>query len=230
MPIGTIVNVLAVLAGGSLGLLLHKNFPENIKKISFQGIGLCTLLIGMQMAFKVENILLLIISVLLGGISGELLRLHERFTQLGNWVKRRVKTKNEKFTDGLMTAFILFCVGSLAILGALDEGLRSDPTLLVTKSVLDGFSSIILASVYGNGVLFSAIPLFIFQAGITLVAGSLEPYLSATVVNQMAATGGILILGLGLNLLEITQIKITNLLPAIFIAAFLSLLAPFWPF
>jgi len=223
MPIGSLVNMLAVIVGSLFGLLLGQRFPENIRRISIKGIGLCTLLIGTQMALKVENILLVILSVLLGGILGELLNLQSRFEQLGDQLKKRLPIKNERFTEGLITTFILFCVGSLTIVGALEEGLRNDPTLLYTKSVLDGFSSIVFASVYGIGVLFSAFPLIIFQGGITLLAGQVEPYLTDMVINQLSATGGILIVGLGFNLLEIQNLKITNFLPALIIIIFLSL-------
>ncbi len=224
IPEGTLVNTLAVLAGSTLGLLLQSRFPENIRRISFQGIGLCTLLIGMQMALQVQNILTLIFSILIGGAIGEQLKLHEGFVRLGDWIKSRVKIGNERFTEGLITAFLLFCVGSLTIVGALEEGLNDDPSLLYTKSTLDGFSSIVLASVYGWGVLFSALPLFLFQTGITLSAGLLQPYLSEMVIAQLSATGGVVILGLGLNLLEIMAIRITNLLPALLIVVVLTLL------
>ena len=223
MPIGSLVNMLAVIVGSLFGLLLGQRFPENIRRISIKGIGLCTLLIGTQMALKVENILLVILSILLGGILGEFLNLQSKFEQLGDQLKKRLPIKNERFTEGLITTFILFCVGSLTIVGALEEGLRKDPTLLYTKSVLDGFSSIVFASVYGIGVLFSAFPLIIFQGGITLLAGKVEPYLTDMVINQLSATGGILIVGLGFNLLEIQNLKITNFLPALIIIIFLSL-------
>ncbi len=223
MPIGSLVNMLAVIVGSLCGLLLGQRFPENIRRISIKGIGLCTLLIGTQMALKVENILLVILSILLGGILGEFLNLQSKFEQLGDQLKKRLPIKNERFTEGLITTFILFCVGSLTIVGALEEGLRNDPTLLYTKSVLDGFSSIVFASVYGIGVLFSAFPLIIFQGGITLLAVKVEPYLTDMVINQLSATGGILIVGLGFNLLEIQNLKITNFLPALIIIIFLSL-------
>ena len=223
MPIGSLVNMLAVIVGSLFGLLLGQRFPENIRRISIKGIGLCTLLIGTQMALKVENILLVILSILLGGILVEFLNLQSKFEQLGDQLKKRLPTNNERFTEGLITSFILFCVGSLTIVGALEEGLRNDPTLLYTKSVLDGFSSIVFASVYGIGVLFSAFPLIIFQGGITLLAGKVEPYLTDMVINQLSATGGILIVGLGFNLLEIQNLKITNFLPALIIIIFLSL-------
>jgi uncharacterized membrane protein YqgA involved in biofilm formation len=223
LPIGTIVNALAVIVGSTIGLFFHKKFPENIRRISFQGIGLCTLLIGMQMALEVQNILTLIFSVLSGGILGERMQLHLYFERFGDFIKGKVKSKNDRFTEGMITAFLLFCVGSLTILGALEEGLRGEPDLLYTKSMLDGFASALLASVYGLGVLFAAIPLFIFQATITLSASLLQPYLSDLVIDQLSATGGVLILGLGINLLEIKDIKITNMLPALVIVVILTL-------
>jgi uncharacterized membrane protein YqgA involved in biofilm formation len=224
IPTGTLVNTAAVIAGSTLGLLLQSRFPPKIREISFQGIGLCTLLIGMQMALKVENILLLIFSVLIGSALGEWLKLHDRFIRLGDAVKNRIKVGNEKFTEGLITAFLLFCVGSLTIVGALEEGLNNDPSLIYTKSMLDGFSSMVLASVYGLGVLFAAIPLLLFQSTITLSAEGLQPFLSQIVIDQMSATGGVIILGLGINLLEIKSLRITNMLPALLIVIILTLL------
>lgn len=224
IPIGTLVNTLAVIAGSSVGLLLQSRFPPKIRAISFQGIGLCTLLIGMQMALKVENILLLIFSILIGGGIGEWLKLHDRFILLGDLIKARIKVGNERFTEGLITAFLLFCVGSLTIVGALEEGLNNDPSLIYTKSMLDGFSSMVLASAYGIGVLFAAVPLLLFQSSITLSAEWLQPYLSELVIAQMSATGGVIILGLGINLLEIKSLRITNMLPALLIVVLLTLL------
>lgn len=224
IPTGTLVNTLAVIAGSTIGLLLQSRFPPKIREISFQGIGLCTLLIGMQMALKVENILLLIFSILIGGGIGEWLKLHDRFILLGNLIKSRIKVGNERFTEGLITAFLLFCVGSLTIVGALEEGLNNDPSLIYTKSMLDGFSSMVLASAYGIGVLFAAAPLLLFQSSITLSAEWLQPYLSELVIAQMSATGGVIILGLGINLLEIKSFRITNMLPALLIVVLLTLL------
>ena len=228
MPLGTLVNTLAVIVGSTLGLLLQSKFPENIRTISFQGIGLCTLLIGMQMALQVENILLLIMSILIGGVIGEALRLHERLLWLCDVIKQRVKLGSEKFTEGLVTAFLLFCVGSLTIVGSLEEGINQDPSLLYTKSMLDGFASIVLASAYGWGVLFSAVPLFLFQSSITLSAGWLAPYLSESVIHQLSATGGVLILGLGINLLEIKSLKITNMIPTLLVVVLLTLWLGNW--
>lgn len=224
MPIATFINMLAVLMGGSIGLLLKHRFPEPIKVITFQALGLVTIVIGLQMALKVENLLIMIFSLILGGISGELLQLDRRFEQAGEYLKRQVGSKDSRFVEGLTTAFLLFCVGSLTIVGALDEGLRGDRDLLYTKSVLDGFASIALASVYGIGVIFSIIPMLIFQGGITLLAVQLETFFAEAVIAEVSAVGGVLILGLGISLLDIKSIKINNLLPALLFAALLSTL------
>ena len=223
MPLGTLVNTLAVIAGSIVGLLLQRQFPDNLRTICFQGLGLCTLLIGMQMALRVENILILIFSILIGGVVGEALRLHDRLVRVGDLLKRKVRVGSERFTEGLVTAFLLFCVGSLTIVGALEEGLNDDPSLIYTKSTLDGFASIVLAVTYGWGVLFSALPLFLFQSAITLSAEILQPYLSEEVISQLSATGGVIIVGLGINLLEIKELRITNMLPALLIVVLLTL-------
>ena len=223
MPVGTLVNTLAVIVGSIIGLLLQRKFPEKIRTICFQGLGLCTLLIGIQMALQVENILILIFSILIGGIVGESLNLHGRLIRLGDAIKGKIRIGSERFTEGLITAFLLFCVGSLTIVGALQEGLNDDPSLIYTKSMLDGFASVVLAVTYGWGVLFSALPLLLFQSAITLSAGVLQPYLSELVVHQLSATGGVIILGLGINLLEIKALRITNMLPALLIVVFLTL-------
>lgn len=221
-PLGSLVNMLAVIGGSIAGLLLHGKFPERYRKIAFQAIGLCTLLIGIQMALRVQDVLILIVSLLTGAWLGEWIRLNERLHAIAERVKKRTGRNDKHFTDGLMTAFLLYCAGSLTILGSLEEGLNGDRSLLYTKSVLDGFTSIVLASSYGIGVMFSAIPLFIFQGSLTLSATYLEPVLPAVVIDQVSAAGGIMILGLGINLLEIKDIKITNLLPGLVIIVLLS--------
>ncbi|MBT8762861.1 DUF554 domain-containing protein [Desulfohalobiaceae bacterium Ax17] len=217
MPLGTIINILAVILGSLIGLCLKSHISPKIHQRVFQGIGLTTLLIGMQMALKVENLLLLIFSILLGAITGEAIDLEKHLDNLANRLKKKLGSQSSTFTQGLITAFLIFCIGSLTILGALDEGIRGDHTLLLTKSTLDGFTSIALSATYGLGVMFSVIPMLIYQGGITLLAGQFQSLFTPVLINQLTAVGGILILGLGLNLLEIKQIKITNMLPALVI-------------
>jgi hypothetical protein len=222
MPIGTLVNVLTVVMGSTIGLLLRKNFPKNIQAIIFECVGLATLVLGMQMALKVENFLILIFSLIIGGILGELMHLQTGMERLGDILKSKIKAKDARFTEGLITAFLIFCVGSMTIMGALNEGLSGDRELLLIKSILDGFTSIALASVYGLGVLFSIVPLFILQAGLTLLAVPLQGLLSAMIINQLTAVGGTLILGIGLSLLELKRVKTVNMLPGLIVVVALT--------
>ncbi|MFP4657439.1 MAG: DUF554 domain-containing protein [Desulfonatronovibrionaceae bacterium] len=215
LPVGTLINALAVIAGSGVGLCLGARIPDRVHKTVIHGIGLATLLIGMQMALEVRDILLLVFSVLVGALAGEALDLEKHLNRLVNILKKRIGSKNKNFSQGLITAFLIYCIGSLTILGALDEGLRNDPTLLLTKSVLDGFTSIALASTYGLGVMFSAVPLLIYQGTITILAGYFQAVFTPVLIAQLTGVGGILVLGLGLTLLEIREIKITNLLPAL---------------
>jgi uncharacterized membrane protein YqgA involved in biofilm formation len=224
LPIGTITNALAIIVGSLVGLALGKRFPDNIRRIVFQGLGLAVLLIGMQMALKVQNPLILVFSILIGGIIGELIHLDDFFNSLGDRLKARIKSKNDLFTDGVVTASLIFCVGSMAVVGAFDEGLRGDPSVLLTKAILDGFTSIALASSYGLGVLFSFVPVFLYQYGLTLFAGVFKDVFSEVLISELTAVGGLLILGIGFNLLDIKPIKISNLLPSLVVVVVLVLI------
>lgn len=215
LPLGSIVNALAIIGGSLVGCWLQSRFPERIRTIVFQGLGLCVLLIGIQMALKVENILIVIFAVLLGGISGELLRLDTLFARLGDRFKRLIKSDNVKFTDGLITASLIYCIGAMAIIGSLEEGINGDATVLYTKSILDGFASVALAATYGSGVLFSFIPVLVYQGAMTIGASFFQQYFSAMMISQVTACGGLLIIGIGINLLELAEIRLANLLPAL---------------
>lgn len=232
LPIGTLVNVAAVLVGGTAGLLLRRGLPDKLKQAVFQGIGLVTLVIGMQMALLAQNLLVLVFSILLGGLLGAGLELQGRLEALSERLKTRLPSggskDNERFTEGLVSAFLIFCVGSMTILGCMDEGLRGDPSLLYTKSTLDGFMAAALASSFGGGVLFSVIPLFILQAGLTLLFAAFGGSVSAELLASLTATGGTLIIGIGLNLLELTRLRLVNFLPALLVAAVLTLLVARW--
>jgi uncharacterized protein len=220
--IGTLVNTGAVIAGSLLGLLIHAKLPTRIITITFQGIGLFTLFIGVSMALKTQNPLVMIFSIVIGAIIGETLDLTIYLERFSLWVKAKIKSQDEKFSEGLITAFLLFCMGSMTILGAIEEGLGHPPNLFLAKSVLDGFSSIALATTFGVGVLFSAIPLLIYQGGLTLFAGLLQNVLAKVVITEVSAVGGLILIGLGLSILEIKAIRILNMLPALLIAALLA--------
>lgn len=224
--IGTIVNVITVLVGGSIGLLLNKKLPQRYIHIFFQVVGIFTLFLGFSMALKTSHVLHMIMALITGAIIGEALNLEQRMTNLGDNLKKRMKLGNEKFTDGLLTAFLLYCMGSLTILGAIEEGMEGSPRLLLIKSLMDGVSSIALASGLGIGVLFSAIPLLIYQGGITLLAMFFGEFIPSMYITELSATGGILLIGLGIDILDIKKIRVMNMLPALVMIVILLWL---WP-
>lgn len=224
--LGTITNTAAVIVGSGIGLLIHSRLPKRITAIVFQAIGLFTLLLGVSMALKTDRYLIMVFSLVLGAICGELIDLDRGFNRMSEALKRRLKIGGDGFTEGLITAFFLFCVGSMTILGAFEEGLGGEPTLLMTKSVLDGFSSIALAASLGVGVLFSALPLFLVQGGLTLFAASLQEFFTIEMIDALSAVGGVLLLGLGISILELKKIKVANLLPSL---VFILLLAYIFP-
>ncbi|MCD6205894.1 MAG: DUF554 domain-containing protein [Candidatus Marinimicrobia bacterium] len=222
--LGTIVNVATVLAGSALGLLFHRRLPEKITGIVFQGIGLFTLFLGFSMASKTSNFLIMIFSIVIGSIIGELLSLDSALDKFSDRLKNRIGSKNDKFSEGLIAAFLLFCMGSMTILGAFEEGLGNSPNLLYAKSLLDGFSSIALSAGLGIGVMFSAIPLLIYQGGLTLFAGWLGEFFSDIVINEMSAVGGLMLIGLGISILEIKSIKVINMTPGLLVAIILAII------
>lgn len=222
--IGTIINTLAVVVGSCLGLRFKKGIPERCQKVFFQVIGLFTLSLGITMVVSMQHILVVIFALVLGSLFGIWCNIEKHIELLGDTLKQRLKVKNEKFSEGLISAFLLFCVGSMTILGAIQEGLGNSSDLLFTKSVLDGFSSIILASAFGVGVLFSALPLFLFQAVITLLAVQIAPFFTSEMINALTSVGGIMLIGLGFNILEIKKIAVSNILPSLlFVCLFMYL-------
>lgn len=219
--LGTIVNVAAVIAGTTIGVLIQSRLPKKIIEIIFQVMGLFTLLLGMMMALKMQHFVIGIGSLVLGSIIGELIGLEKYMNRFSEWVKSKIKLKNEKFSDGLITAFLLYCMGSLTILGAIEEGINGNPELLLMKSLMDGVSSVALASALGIGVGFSAIPLLIYQGGLTLLAGSIGSFFTEPIINELSAVGGVLLIGLGINILEIKKLRILNMIPALIIVVIL---------
>lgn len=215
--IGTLVNVGAVILGGSIGLLFRAKIPERLFKIVFQAIGVFTLYLGISMALKASELLIMVFSLVLGSLLGELLRLEERVEKLSESLKKRVGSGDANFSTGLLTAFMLFCMGAMTIVGSLEEGMGKEPTLLLTKSLMDGISSVALAAVMGIGVLFSVIPLLIYQGGLTLLAALFGDIIPQVVINEITGIGGVLIIALGISILELKKIKVLNMLPAILI-------------
>ena len=216
--LGTYVNVVAVIIGSIIGVLLHQRFPENLKKIGFHAIGLCVLFLGISMAFKTENFLILIFSMLIGALIGEAMHLDRRIERFGEFLKAHIgSSNNDQFSEGFVTAFLIYCIGAMTIIGAIEDGLNNNPSILFAKSLMDGCASIALASTFGIGVLFSVIPLFIFQGGITLLAASSKAFFTDVLINELSAVGGIILMGLGIHLLEIKELKVVNFLPALIV-------------
>ncbi len=218
---GTIVNTLAVVAGGTIGLLLNKSLHPRFKQIYFQATGLFTIAIGILMMKDMQNVLIVVASVAVGALLGEWMRLEDKIEALSEMLKKRMKIGNERFTEGLVTAFMLFCVGAMTIVGAVDEGIGRSSEVLLTKSLMDGFSSILLASAFGVGVVFAAIPLFLFQGSITIFAMYASTFFSAEIIQGLSSVGGILLIGLGINILEIKKNRIVNMLPALILVVLL---------
>ncbi|MCD4833463.1 MAG: DUF554 domain-containing protein [Bacteroidales bacterium] len=214
---GTLINAAAIIIGSIIGTSLNAKLPERFIKIIFQAIGLFTLFIGVFMALKTNNMFLMVISIVSGGIIGEWINIDKFINRFGNNMKNRFKSTNSRFSEGLVTAFLLFCMGSVTILGAIEEGLGGKPNLLLAKSVLDGVSSIALAAALGFGVAFSVIPLLIYQGGLTLLATYFGDYFAESIINELTGIGGLMLIGLGIHILEIKQLKILNMLPALII-------------
>ena len=228
--IGTIINAAAIVAGASLGLLLKSRLPKRIAEIVFQALGLFTLFIGISMALKVNQMLFVVFSLVIGGIIGEWLNLELQLNRFSNRLKQMVKSDNSKFTEGLVTSFLLFCMGSMTILGAFEEGAGGEPNLLLAKSVMDGFASVALAAAMGVGVLLSVVPLLIYQGSLTIFAGYLGQVLSESAISELTAVGGILLIGLGINILEIKKLRILNLIPSLIIIVLMVILSEKYDF
>ena len=230
---GSIVNALAVLAGSSGGLLLNyflKKVPHGkrqrtngLSEAIMKGLGLCVLLIGIQGAIQTQNVLMMILSMVLGAIIGHLCDLDGAVNRLGQWVEEKTRGKFGNVADGFVNATLLFCVGAMTVVGSLNSGLSGDHTMQYTKSMLDLTSSVIFASSMGFGVLLAAIPVLVLQGGITLLAVWLAPLLTEAVIAEMTAVGSLLIVGLALNILGMTKLKIMNYLPAIFLPIILCM-------
>ena len=216
--IGTFVNTSAIIAGGTVGLLLQKGIQHRYKATVMQAIGLSVILVGVQSALKATDLLGVIICMALGSLLGEALGIETHIEALGRWAEKRLdRSGNGGFAKGFITASLIFCVGSMAIVGSLESGLLGNHATLFAKSLLDGITSIVFASTFGSGVILSAIPVLLYQGTITLGASLLKSFLTADVIAQMSGVGGLLIAAIGCNMLELTRIRIGNMLPAIFL-------------
>lgn len=233
--LGTLINFATVIVGGTLGLLIGGHLPERIKVIVIAAIGLMTIVLGVSAAIQTENALIPLVALVLGAIIGELIDIDKGINHLGDWLKRRFERvgDGQNFTTAFVIASLQFCVGPLTILGAINDGLTGNFSLLAIKAVLDGFSAIIFASTFGVGVLFAGVTVLVFQGGISLLASYIKPLLvslpnahmaSQPRVIELSAVGGVILIGLALNVLDIKHIKVANLLPALIIAPLIVIL------
>lgn len=226
MMLGVLVNCAAVLVGGGIGLIFKKGIPKRITDTIMSGLALCVFYIGLSGSLKGQKVLVDILSIVIGAVIGELLDLDRRINQLGGWVENRFQQKNENpdaenqkasISQGFVTASLLFCVGAMAIVGSLQSGLTGNHQTLYTKSLLDGVAAAVFSSALGAGVLLSVILLFVYQGSIVLLAQVISPYLTTGVINEMTCVGSLLIIGLSLNMLKLTKIKVMNMVPAVFL-------------
>ena len=217
--LGTIVNVITVVAGSCIGLFLKKGIREDIADMMLKGLALCSMFIGITSALEGQNVLITIISIVLGVVIGGYLDLDGRLNGFAQGLEKRFKKEGDKVSvaEGFITASLVFCVGAMTIVGSLQSGLIGDHTMLYTKATLDFVSSMVYASSLGIGVLFSAAFVFVFQGSITLLAQWIAPLLTDAVIAEMTCAGGLLIFGLGLNMIGLTKLKLMNYLPAIFL-------------
>ncbi len=227
---GVLVNVATVLIGSSIGLIFKKGISKKYSDAVMIGIGLCTVLIGVQGMLKGENVLVTIISMVLGALVGSAVDIDKRLNSVGDLLSKKLKGLSDDKTgiaQGFVTASLLFCVGAMTIVGSLNSGLKSDHTMLLTKSVLDFFSSMMLSASLGIGVMLAAAFVLVFQGSIVLLAGLLEPILSTGAIAEITCVGSLMILALGLNLTGISKFKVANYLPALFFSPFVYLLFDF---
>ncbi|MDK2780449.1 MAG: uncharacterized protein PWP61_746 [Trichococcus sp.] len=216
--LGSLVNGAAIVLGGSVGLVLKKGLSDRIAKAVMNALALCVLYIGVSGMLKGENVLITILSMVFGTLVGEWIDLDEKINQLGDAIEQKVSSPGEKVSvsKGFVTASLLFCVGAMAIVGALQSGLTGNHDTLFAKSLIDGIAAIVMASSLGIGVLLSAGLVLVYEGGITLFANVLAPLLTDSVINEMTCVGSLLIVGLALNMLKLTNLKIMNYAPAVF--------------
>lgn len=215
--LGTIVNCLTIIAGSLVGILFRNGIPEKYNQTIMQAIGLAVILIGMKNALGCDDLLVIIISLAMGSLIGEVIGIENYLERMGNYLQTKFSKTSSSFSTGFVTASLMYCVGSMAIVGSLESGLTGNHTTLFAKATLDGIVSIILSSSLGIGVLFSIVPVLLYQGSITLMAGLLKPLLIPAVISQMSATGGLLIMAIGLNMIREKKLRVGNMLPAIFI-------------
>jgi uncharacterized protein len=212
---GTIINAIAILIGGGLGLLFRKGFPERVSQTTLQVLGLFTLVVGLGMAIQGQELIMVLISLALGAGLGEWLDIEGRLDRFGSWLERRLHVTEGSPAKGFIYTSLLYCVGSMAIVGSITDGLKGDPSILVTKALLDGIISIPFAANMGAGVLGSALPVLIYQGSLTLLASKVQSFFTPIMVRELTSVGGLIVIGIGINILGLQKIRVGNFIPAL---------------
>ena len=229
MGLGTVINVAAVVIGGGIGTLAGARLPEGMRQTAMQAIGIVTLLVGVANFLEFDNPLVPLVSVVAGLVVGELLGIEEVLRRFGDYLEKRFSRGESPVSRAFVTTSLLFCVGPLTIIGSLQDGLRGDYGILALKSALDFIAALTFAAVLGWGVLLSAGTVLLVQGSLTLAAGTLDAVVTEDMISATTATGGILIVGLGLGLLDLKEVRVANMLPALFFAPLLVAATPLWP-
>ena len=214
---GTVVNSAAIIVGSGVGRLFSAGVVQKYQESILQAVSLAIILIGIKGALQTDDLLIVIISLALGAVFGEFLQIEARLQAFGKWIEVRFSRSGEGFAKAFVTTSLMYCIGSMAIVGSLESGLAGNHQILFAKAILDGIISIVFCSLLGIGVMFSALPVFVYQAAITLSASLMQRFLIPEVVGQMSAVGGLLIMAIGLNMLELTKLKVGNMLPSVFL-------------
>lgn len=221
---GTVFNSLTVLTGSLAGLFIGKFIPQRLQETIFNCLGLFTIYVGINMTLGTKHSIAVLISLVTGAVTGDMFSVETKLNSLGDTLKAKLHTSNEKFTQGFVNATLLFCVGSMAIIGAFNDGIRHDPELLMTKGIMDGIVSILFAGSMGIGVIFSIIPMFIYQGALTFIAIWAEPFITSDMYANISGLGGLMIMGIGLNMLKITRLKLGDMLPALVYVIFITMI------
>lgn len=219
--LGTLANVGTVVIGGALGSLVIPRVPDHVRKSTMQALGLCVVLIGLQMAWETKQMLLVVISLAVGAMAGELLRIEERLLGWAAKLERGPLAEKGGFSKAFVHCSLLYCVGAMAITGALKDGLTGDASVLYAKAILDGISAVMFGSVMGIGVMFSAVPILLYQGALTLGASAISGVLTDAMVREVSATGGLMVAAIGFNLIGAAEIRVASFLPALVVITLL---------
>ena len=225
---GTIINVCAIMVGGLLGLLLRKRLPERVSQTAIQVMGLVSLLVGLRMAFQSEELILVVVSLAGGAMVGEWINIEDRLEKFGTGLEKRFHRAEGGVARGFISTSLLFCVGSMAIIGSLTDGLTGDSSILITKAMLDGIVSIPFAATMGVGVVGSALPVLVYQGSLTLLASKAQTFFNPVMIRDLTSVGGVIVMGIGLNIMGLSKVRVGNLIPALLFIVVLLYLKSFF--